>query len=216
MPTHAPPIITLLLVILCTQPSTSSLKVPWIYHGSLQSGPHKCRQTDTEVQLPPPHTTPTQYHVAHRPETFHLSGYASDGREYRLAAHMRMPRPRCERGGEKARARGPLIRACRGGRMRTGSTRRLAPPIPQALIGAHTHTCTRFRQLDAEVQLPPHIHTVPCCPNAERPSVSQYASDGRDNRLTAHMRSSAERRGGQGASATAAHERLQRRTDANG
>jgi len=51
----------------------------------------------------------------------------SDGRNNRLNDHMHVRSPGQETGGGRARARGPLARACRGGRTRTGSTRRLAP-----------------------------------------------------------------------------------------
>ena len=66
---------------------------------------------------------------------------------------------------------------------------------------ARTHTHTRIqaaRHRGAAVATSHHAHTVTCCPTAQRPSVSQYLSDGRDCRLSAHMRSSAERRGGRG------------------
>ena len=91
----------------------------------------------------------------------------------------------------------------------------VSPEYRRAAV--HMRTKAQLDTRSAAAATSHHTHRAGL-PNAERPSVSQYVSDGRDCRLTTHMhmRSPAERRGGEGASARVAHTRLQRRTDANG
>ena len=91
----------------------------------------------------------------------------------------------------------------------------VSPEYRRAAV--HMRTRAQLDTRSAAAATSHHTHRAGL-PNAERPSVSQYVSDGRDCRLTTHMhmRSPAERRGGEGASARATHTRLQRRTDANG
>ena len=91
----------------------------------------------------------------------------------------------------------------------------VSPEYRRAAV--HMRTRAQLDTRSAAAATSHHTHRAGL-PNAERPSVSQYVSDGRDCRLAGHMhmRSPAERRGGEGASARVAHTRLQRRTDANG
>ena len=91
----------------------------------------------------------------------------------------------------------------------------VSPEYRRAAV--HMRTKAQLDTRSAAAATSHHTHRAGL-PNAVRPSVSQYVSDGRDCRLAGHMhmRSPAERRGGEGASARATHTRLQRRTDANG
>ena len=63
-------------------------------------------------------TSHTQCHVAHRPETFPPLGTRPTGRDYRLTAHMHMPRPRCEKGGRRREREGSHALAEEDGRER--------------------------------------------------------------------------------------------------
>ena len=119
---HTPPI-TLLLATHSTP--TASLKVPCI--------PPKCQtlvRPGSQTQKCScchltSHTHSAILPTAQRP--FCLSVRVRE--RARLSSHCphahAIPWSRGE--GERARARGSLTHACRGGRMRTGSTRRLAP-----------------------------------------------------------------------------------------